>query len=152
MLPEEPVAIIGLRHQIPSQLSQIIETVVLDTPEVDQSVGGSRHSQEAFASVGKGGAVSKAAFAEIVGRESPLGAFKRVCDAAELVHVPIGQNLRSKDIVIANANPIDIETWFGQACGKLGPIKDRHTTHVQVVVTAVKIFSEAGSGVVQVAD
>jgi hypothetical protein len=112
MLPEEAVAVVFLGDEAAPIEAQVVEAAVFDSPVVELAGSGPRDAEEIAAGILDVGAVSPAAFAEIVETGFPFGAGGTVAPAEDLEHVPIGEDLGSEDAVFLEADSLDVEGRF----------------------------------------
>ena len=80
------------------------------------------------------GAVAEAALAEVVEAEVPVGAGGRMVDAQQLVHVPVGQDLRAEHAVVLVLDAAEVVRRVVQVGGHDRPVEDGQVVEVEHVV------------------
>ena len=136
VIPEQAIAVVLLERQVALPAAEIVVSVVLDAPVVDQAGGSPRPHQEPFAVVGVRPAVSEAALAEVVEADVEIGAGRPVSDAQQLIAVPVGQDLGAEDAVVLQPGAANVERRLLQVGGDVGPIEERHVAEEQEGVAA----------------
>src|SRR5689334_2300619 len=107
---ENAIAEVGLRLEVHPIRAQGIETTVVQTVNVDQSVGGPwRQAKEIGAVVAERGAERQAAIAEVVDVEQPIGPLRLLANAEDLVGVELREDLRAEDFVVLELRAAQIE-------------------------------------------
>ena len=99
VLPEEAVAVVGLRARGAGGRCPGCRNRCRRCPS-NRPAGrpGRECRSSSVAVVEEGRAVAEAALAQVVEAQVPVGALRRLADAQQLVHVPVGQNLRAEDV------------------------------------------------------
>ena len=82
------------------------------------------------------GAQREASFAEVIGGQRPLRAFRRLADAQQLVQVPIGHDLEAERVVVLDPQAIQVVIRLDQVRRHHGPIQDGHAAQEQEIVAA----------------
>ena len=135
VVPEDAAAEVFFRIDVAAIVAEVVEAVVADEPGVDAAGGWAVEGEEMIGAVFDAGAVAEAALAEVVEVEVPLHALRAI-DAEDLEGIELEEGLVAEDVVVADADVVDVVRRFLEVGRKRGPVEDGHAADVQVVVRA----------------
>ena len=126
MLPEKAVAVIFLGQKMSPGAAQIVETTIFDTPKIGDPRSRAGYLEETVAVVNKRRTQRESPFAKVIDAYVPIRSDRRLVHAKQLITVPTGKYLCTKNAVVLNLYAANVVRRVGKVGSHHGPIKDRH--------------------------